>query len=163
MYCRLAALLAVPAPPPVLADAAAAALLALAARQAVLAHAAATARVAGVAHPPMCADGSATALLASGAPPTVLAEVGAAAVPALVAPPPVLAGLVLPHHRPVARWSFEPLSGWRREPARFSPKSFFLGVFVLGAPISFIRFQGWGPTSAFSGFSWATRISSIKF
>ena len=26
---------------------------------------------------------------------------------------------------------------------------------------SFIRFQGWGPTSAFSGFSWATRIKMV--
>ena len=66
-----AALLAQAAPPPVLADAAAAALLALAALPSVLAEAAAAALLALAALPPMLADANAAALLAPVALPPV--------------------------------------------------------------------------------------------
>ena len=71
-----AALLALGAPPPVLAEAAAAAVLA------------------PVALPPVLADTAAAAVLAQGALPPVLAEAAAAAVLAPAALPPVLALLV---------------------------------------------------------------------
>ena len=73
-----AAVLALGAPPPVLADASAAAVLAPAA------------------HPPMLAHAAAAAVLARAALPPVLADAAAAAVLAAVALPPVLALLV--HH-----------------------------------------------------------------
>ena len=86
-----AAFLALAAPPPVLADAAAAALLALAAIPPVLADAATAALLAPEALPPVLANAAAAALLACAAMPPVLADAFAAALLALAALPPVLA------------------------------------------------------------------------
>ena len=84
-----AAVLAPTALPPVLADAAAAAVLAVVALPPVLAEAAAAALFALGAAPPVLADAAAAALLADAAPPPVLADATAATVLAPVAPPPV--------------------------------------------------------------------------
>ena len=79
---------------------AAAALLALAAPPPVLAHAAAAALLAPAALPPVLAEAAAAALLALAAPPPVLAEAAAAALLADVALPPVRTGR---HHARRAR------------------------------------------------------------
>ena len=75
-----AALLALAAPLPVLADAGAAALLALPALPPVLADAAAAAVLAAAALPPVLADAAAAALLAGAALPPVLTDAFTAAV-----------------------------------------------------------------------------------
>ena len=86
-----AALLAPPAFPAVVADAATAAFLALAAHPLVLTDAGTAALLAVVALPPVLADLAATAVLALAAPPPVLTDAAAAALLAHTAPPPVLA------------------------------------------------------------------------
>ena len=90
------ALLAQAALPPVLADAAASALLTPSAPPPVLTDAASSALLALAALPPVLADAGAAALLAFAALPTVLADAGAAALLARAALPPVLALFV--HH-----------------------------------------------------------------
>ena len=87
-----AALLALAALLPVLADTATTAVLALDAPPPVLADAATAALLAGAAHPPVLADAAAAAVLAPTAPPPVLARTAAAAVHAPAGPPPVRTG-----------------------------------------------------------------------
>ena len=86
-----AALLALAAHPPMLADPAAAALLALAAHPNVLADASTAALLANAALPSVLTDASTAALLAVAALPPVLADATAAALFALAAMPPMLA------------------------------------------------------------------------
>ena len=85
-----AALVALAAPPLVLADAAAAALLADAAHPPVLANAFAAPVLTGAAPPPVFADGAAAAVLALLALPPVLTNGTATALLAMAATPPVL-------------------------------------------------------------------------
>ena len=86
-----AALLALAAPPPVLADTGAAAVLAPAAIPPVLAKSAGAALLAIAAPPPVLTDVATAALLAPAAPPPMLAELAATALFAQAAIPPVLA------------------------------------------------------------------------
>ena len=145
-----AALLALAAHPPVLADAATAALFADAAHPPVLADTAAAAFLADAAHPPMLAKAAAAALFAIEALPPVLADAAATALLALAALPPVLAeaaaaALLVLAGRPPVRTGHE--THRARESSRISGSKQLAGfVKFASTPLKITR-QRFEPTS----------------